>query len=657
MTANLTEMANAIRFLSMDAVQKANSGHPGMPMGMADVATVLFAEHMKYDAHRPDWADRDRFILSAGHGSMLLYSLLYLMGVPGVEMDNLKHFRQLGSPTAGHPEVGHLPGVETTTGPLGQGITNAVGMALAERLLAARYGDDVVDHHTYCIAGDGCLMEGLSHEALGIAGHLKLSKLVVLWDDNHITIDGDTAVATSDDVLKRFEAHQWDVQSVDGHNPEEISAAIAKAKGSDKPSLIACRTTIGFGAPHLAGSHKTHGAPLGDDEIAATREALGWSAPPFEIPDNVLNAWREAGSRGAVQREAWDRRLNALPAEKKAEFERTQHGTLPPAWEEAILRVKREASAEKPKNATRKSSLIVLNHLAQAVPELLGGSADLTGSNLTKADSQTSVTPDNMAGNYLHYGIREFGMSAVMNGIALHGGLIPYGGTFLVFSDYMRNGMRLSALMERRVIYVLTHDSIGLGEDGPTHQPIEHVASLRAMPNMLVFRPGDEVETAECWQLALEAHDRPSSLILSRQGMPTQRTEHTDENRCRKGAYVLAHANGTRQATIIGTGSELHMAMEAREQLQAQGIPTAVVSMPCWELFEEQDHAYQAEVLGDGPCVAVEALGTFGWHRWVGPHGRVIGMNSFGASGKAGDLYKHFGITTDAVVDAVKAQM
>jgi transketolase len=656
MTSHM-DMANAIRFLSADAVQKAKSGHPGMPMGMADVATVLFTKFMNFDPKQPKWADRDRFVLSAGHGSMLMYSYLYLTGYEDMTIEEISNFRQLGAKTAGHPEYGHATGIETTTGPLGQGITTAVGMAMAEKLQNARYGDDIVNHYTYVIAGDGCLMEGISHEAISTAGHLGLNKLIVFWDDNEITIDGKLGIAASDNQLKRFKASGWDAHAIDGHDPEEIAKAIKKAQKSDKPSLIACKTKIGKGAPTLEGSHKTHGAPLGDEEIATMREKLGWKAAPFEVPEKVLKAWRKAGGRGAAVREAWQERFNDLDHNIQETFVRTNDGGLPDGWEATADAYKKQLCEDAPKKATRQSSQMALNALCAVIPEMLGGSADLTGSNLTKADSQTSVTPDDFSGNYMHYGIREFGMAAFMNGIALHGGFVPYGGTFLVFADYMRAAMRLSALMEQRVIYVLTHDSIGLGEDGPTHQPVETVASLRAMPNTNVFRPADAVETLECWTIALQSEKTPSVLALSRQGVPAVRTEYSEDNKCAKGAYVLRAADGPRKATIIATGTEVEIAMAARDQLQAEGVPTAVVSMPCWELFEQQSDAYKHDTLGDGVRVAVEAGLQMGWDRYIGASGAFIGMTGFGASAPAEDLYKHFGITAEAVVEAVKVRV
>jgi transketolase len=647
-------MANALRFLAADAVQKAKSGHPGMPMGMADVATVLFTRFLNFNASDPSWADRDRFILSAGHGSMLLYALLHLTGYEDFTLDELKNFRQLGSRTAGHPEYGHGAGIETTTGPLGQGIANAVGMALAERMLAERFGSEIVDHYTYVIAGDGCLMEGISHEAASLAGHLGLGKLIIFFDDNGISIDGSTDLAVNDDQLMRFKAYGWDVAACDGHDIDAVEAAIERAiETSDKPSLIACKTTIGFGSPNKAGTAATHGAPLGDDEIAATREALNWPYPAFEIPEKVSNAWRNLGSRNQAKMEAWQERLDK--SGRKEEFERVMSGTLPENWESPLLDFKRKHSEEKTKIASRKASQETLDVLAETIPELAGGSADLTGSNLTKAKSQKPVTPADFSGSYIHYGVREHGMAAAMNGIALHGGFIPYGGTFLIFTDYCRPAIRLSALMRQRVIYVMTHDSIGLGEDGPTHQPVEHVSSLRAIPNLNVFRPCDTVETAECWAAALAASSTPSILSLSRQGLPCMRTEHTDENLSAKGGYVLAEAEGTREVSLIASGSEVSIAMEARDQLQAEGVSVSVVSMPCLEKFEEQNQQYRDQVTPpEIPVVVVEAAIEQSWGRYLGRKGKFVGMSTFGASAPAGDLYKHFGITTENVRKAVK---
>jgi len=648
-------MANAIRFLSADGVQRANSGHPGMPMGMADVATVLFSRFMKFDATNPKWADRDRFVLSAGHGSMLLYSLLHLTGYADMTMEEVKNFRQLGSKTAGHPEYGHAEGIECTTGPLGQGLTMAVGMALGERMTNARFGDDLVDHYTYVVAGDGCLMEGISHEAISMAGHLKLAKLIVLFDDNAISIDGGTDMTVSDDQLARFQSSGWDVSAVDGHDPEAVAAAIEAARNTDTPSMIACKTVIGKGAPNKEGTSGTHGAPLGDEEIAAAREKMGWPHAPFEMPEDVQAAWRAVGAAGAEDREAWEARLSA--SSQQAEFTAAMAGKLPAGLCDAINAHKKSLSEEAPKPATRQASGAALEVLNAAIPELIGGSADLPGSVNTKIKEATPIDASNYGGNYLHYGVREFGMAAVMNGLALHGGVIPYGGTFLVFADYLRGALRLSALMGQRVVYVLTHDSIGLGEDGPTHQPVETIASLRAIPNLNVFRPADAIETAECWQSAMESTDTPSAMILTRQGLATVRTEHTDDNLSAKGGYVLAEADGERKATILATGSEVEIAMAAREALQADGVPTAVVSLPSWNLFDKQDQAYRDNVLGSGIRVAIEAAVSMGWEKYIGSDGGFVGMSSFGASAPAGELYKHFGITADAVVAAVKERL
>ena len=649
------ELANAIRALAMDAVQQANSGHPGMPMGMADVATVLFGKFLKFDPKQPDWPDRDRFVLSAGHGSMLLYALLHLTGYEDMTIDELRNFRQLGSRTAGHPEYGHAAGIETTTGPLGQGLGNAVGMALAERLLAARFGEDLVDHHTYVVAGDGCLMEGISHEAISLAGHLKLSKLIVLFDDNSISIDGPTELADSVDQPKRFEACGWHVQQIDGHDTAAIEKALAAAKKSDKPSMIACKTVIGYGAPNKQGTAATHGAALGEEEVAATREQLGWPYPPVEIPEHIAAGWRAFGARGAEQSAAWRERLAKSPKEARAEFERRLAGELPEGLSDALVEFKKRASEAGEKVATRVSSQKVLDVLAPLLPELIGGSADLTGSNNTKAGGMEVVKPGDFSGSYIHYGVREHGMAAAMNGLALHRGVIPYGGTFLVFTDYCRPSIRLSALMGQRVVYVMTHDSIGLGEDGPTHQPVEHLAALRAIPNLKVFRPCDTVETAECWELALQNADGPSVLALSRQGVPPMRREHNADNWSKHGAYILEAADSHRQATLLASGSEVAVAIEAKHLLEKEGIASAVVSIPSWELFMAQPPHYRDEVLGPGTLqVAVEAASPFGWEKWVGLEGTVVGMRGFGASAPAGDLYKHFKITPEEVAATVR---
>jgi transketolase len=650
-------MANAIRFLAMDAVQKAASGHPGMPMGAADMATVLFTRFLKFDAKDANWPDRDRFVLSAGHGSMLLYSLLYLTGYEDMTIGDIKNFRQLESRTAGHPEYGATPGIETTTGPLGQGLANAVGMAIAERHLAARFGQDLVDHFTYVIVGDGCLMEGISHEAASLAGHLGLSRLIVLFDDNNICIDGPTSLTVSEDTAQRFAAYGWDTASADGRDPDGIAAAIEAARASDKPSFIAVKTTIGFGAPTKAGTAATHGAPLGGEEIAGAREALDWSSDPFEVPDDVLDVWRAAGARGAAEREAWAARHSAAAADTRAAFDAAISGDLPEDFDTILADFVGGLIDEAPNWATRKSSQEALEVFTAAVPEMIGGSADLTGSNNTKSKVQELLSADDFSGRYIHYGVREHGMAAAMNGMALHGGVIPYGGTFLVFTDYCRPSIRLSALMGIRVIYVMTHDSIGLGEDGPTHQPVEHLMSLRAMPNVMVFRPADAVETAECWALALKAKDRPSVIALTRQNVPLLRTTHGEDNLSAQGAYVLAPAqSGKAEVSVLATGSEVSIALEAREQLAADGIDAAVVSMPCWELFDEQPADLREAVLGPGAVrVAVEAAAAFGWERYVGTSGGVVGLTTFGKSAPASDLYADFGITAEAVAAKAKA--
>ncbi len=647
-------MANAIRALAVDAIEKANSGHPGMPMGFADVATVLWSRFHKFDAADPRWPDRDRFVLSAGHGSMLLYALLHLTGHAGMEIEQIERFRQLHSNTPGHPEYGVHPAIETTTGPLGQGIATAVGMALAERMLAARFGRSLVDHRTWVVVGDGCLMEGISHEAIDLAGHLKLNKLTVLWDDNRITIDGPTSVATSTDQLKRFADAGWAVKQVDGHDPAQIAAGLSMAVRSKKPTLIACRTIIGFGAPNKAGTAGVHGAVLGAAEAKAAKEMLGWTYPPFEVPSEIREQWHQVGTRGATPRRAWLKRLAHHP--QRAEFERVMAGRLPENFREAVAAFRAQVAEKRPVLAGRASGQKTLEALVPVLPELVGGSADLTPANLTAAPGMAPVVPGNYAGRYLHFGIREHGMAAAMNGLAVHGGFIPYGGTFLCFADYMRPALRISALMRQRVIYVMTHDSIGVGEDGPTHQPIEHLASLRAMPNLFVLRPGDAVEVAEAWEIALRRTEGPSMLVLSRQPLPALRTDGV-ENRSVRGGYVLAEANGPRAATLIATGSEVSIAMEAREKLAAAGVPVAVVSLPCWELFAAQDENWRAGVLGGVPRFGIEAAGPMGWERWLGPDGTFIGMNGFGASAKPEDLYREFGITADAIADTVRRKL
>jgi transketolase len=656
---NHKDMANAIRALAMDAVEKANSGHPGMPMGMADVATVLYSKFLKFDPQNPQWPDRDRFILSAGHGSMLLYALMYLTGYPAMTIDEIKRFRQINSLTPGHPEHGHTPGVETTTGPLGQGVGNSVGFALAERIMNARFGNDLVNHHTYVIAGDGCLMEGISHEALSLAGHLKLNKLILLFDDNHITIDGPTDLTVNDDQVVRFQAHGWNATRIDGHDPKAIEQAIAAAQKSDKPSMIACRTIIGFGAPKKQGTAATHGSPLGKEEIAGAREKLGWPYPPFEIPAPILDAWRKIGTQGRAELEAWTKRHGG--AGQKAEFDRVQSGELPAGFNDAVQTIKNTFAAEAPKLATRQASQRVIEALTSVMPELVGGSADLTGSNLTKGKAAVPVTSPGYKGDYIYYGVREHGMAAAMNGLALHGGVIPFGGTFLCFTDYARPAIRLSALMGQRIVYVMTHDSIGQGEDGPTHQPVEHMAALRAIPHLQVFRPCDAMETAECWALALQTQDKPSILVLTRQAVPHLRADAAVANHCARGGYIIRPAQGDRKGTILATGSEVSIAVDAQAQLAQEGIHVAVASLPCWSLFDAQSEAYRKEVLGDGVRVAVEAMVSFGWERYLGPigpkGGAFVGMTGFGASAPGPDVFKHFNITPAAVVEAVKSRL
>jgi transketolase len=649
-------MADAIRVLSMDGVEKAKSGHPGMPMGMADVATVLFSKFLKFDASRPDWADRDRFILSAGHGSMLIYSLLHLTGYKAATKEELSNFRQWDSKTAGHPEFGHMPGVETTTGPLGQGLANSVGFAMAERHLAAKYGADLVDHRTWVIAGDGCLMEGVSQEAIALAGRYQLNKLTVLWDDNAITIDGAVSLSDATDQKARFKAAGWAVKAIDGHDMKAIKSALQWATRQDRPTLIACKTKIGRGAATMEGSHKTHGAALGAAEIAATRLGLAWTHEPFELPEAIDKAWKKVGKRGARERKAWEARLNA--SSQATDFTRAMKGDLPAGAFDALNAKIAELVETKPAQATRQSSGAALDELFAAIPELIGGSADLTGSNNTFVKGTPIFDAPSYEGRYVNWGIREFGMAAAMNGMALHGGIIPYGGTFMVFSDYSRPAIRLGALMGVRAIHVLTHDSIGLGEDGPTHQPVEHLAALRAIPNLLVFRPADTVEAMECWQAALEHRHAPSALALSRQKTPAVRTVASDANLSARGAYEIRAARGEAQVTLFGTGTELALALAAADILEADGTPTRVVSVPCFELFFQQPKAYQDSVIGRGTVrVAVEAAIQQGWERFIGEDGAFIGMTGFGASAPAEVLYEKFGITTEAVVTAAKARL
>ena len=643
------QMADAIRFLAAEMIEKAKSGHPGMPLGIADAATVLFAKHLKITPQNPRWFDRDRFVLSAGHASSLLYALFYLLGYKDIDIDDLRNFRQLGAKTAGHPEYGHLAGIDVTTGPLGQGISSAVGMALAEKIIAARYGSDVCDHYTYVIMGDGCLMEGISEEAIALAGHWRLNKLIALWDNNNVTIDGFVDIASSTDQMARFKANGWNVIAVDGHDFAAVDKALQKAKKSDRPTMIACKTTIGYGAPNKCNSPQCHGSPLGAEELAAMRKNLGWTAEPFEVPEDILRSWREAGKRCAGQDKEWEARAKA----KGKEFLDVLAGRLPKGWDKELNALKQQAVKEQISVASRKASQMCLEAVMTHIPQLIGGSADLSGPNMTMTKTSKTITAGDYNGNNIEYGVREHAMGAIMNGMALHGGLLPFGGTFFVFSDYLRPAMRLAALMGLHVIYVMTHDSIGVGEDGPTHQPIEHLASFRAMPGIQTFRPCDVVETAEAWALALETDNMPSILALSRQNLPLLRRE-TKLNLSARGAYIIAGDEQKRQATLIATGSEVGLAVEAHRRLKEEGIETVVVSMPCAELFDRQDIAYQEQILGTAPRIAVEAASKFGWEKYVGLNGDIIGMDGFGASAPAADLYQYFGITVDEVVDAVK---
>ena len=650
-------MANAIRILSMDAVAAAKSGHSGLPMGAADIATVLFRDHMKFDAADPAWPDRDRFVLSAGHGSMLIYSLMHLMGVPGASMEEIRNFRQLGSKTAGHPEFGHFPGVETTTGPLGQGLANAVGMAIAERNLASRF-KGLVDHHTYVLAGDGCLMEGISQEAITLAGHLKLNRLIVFWDDNGISIDGPVSITDSTDQLKRFEASGWRVEAIDGHDPEAISAAIARSKKSDRPSMIAAKTIIGYGAPTKAGTSTAHGALTDASEIAGTREKLGWPHAPFTVPADVSKAWLAAGARSGADRQAWNEKLAKASSKTRAEFERVMAGDLAKGFAKAIRAVKADAAAKKPEVATRKASEMVLDAIQPVMPELVSGSADLTGSNNTRTKGMGVFSASNYGGSFIHYGIREHAMAGAMNGLALHGGCIPAAGTFMVFSDYCRPSIRLSALMGQRVIYVMTHDSIGVGEDGPTHQPVEQMAALRAIPNLDVYRPADVTETAEAWELALTAKDRPSVLALTRQNLPQLRSDTGVKNLSAFGAYELLGADGRAEVTIFASGSEVSLAVKARSQLLEAGILARVVSVPCFERFAAQPDSYRKKIIGRAKVkIGVEAAIRQGWDAIIGSDGLFVGMSGFGASGPAGKVFQHFGITAEAIAATAKTAL
>ena len=656
--------ATAIRMLSIDAVQMANSGHPGMPMGMADVATVLFENHLKFDASSPKWPNRDRFILSAGHGSMLLYSLLYLTGYQDITLKEIKNFRQLGSKTAGHPEYGHAKGIETTTGPLGQGLATAVGMAIAEVMLQSRWGQKLMNHRTYVIAGDGCLMEGISQEALTLAGKHKLSKLIVLWDNNGITIDGEVSKSCITDQSQRFESAGWSTFECDGHNPDEIDATISKAKNALSPSFVSCKTNIGFGSPNKEGTAGSHGSPLGHEEIKLVREIYGWDHEPFKIPQNIIATWSAIGSKSAAQRKKWEENLSKLSQKKKNAFLAALSGDVSTSLRRKIAQFKKSVIADKPLIATRKASELALEVINQSCKNTIGGSADLTGSNNTLTPSLSIFSSDNFSGRYIHYGIREHGMAAAMNGIALHGGLIPYGGTFLAFTDYARGGMRLSALMGLRVIYVMTHDSIGLGEDGPTHQPVEHLAILRATPNMLVLRPADAIETVEAWEIALESKSTPSVIALSRQNLPTLRDKYTSKNKSKLGAYVLSEAKASRKVILVATGSEVSTAMDAKKILEEEGIGTRVVSMPCWELFEQQDEKYQKRIFPSGNLiVAIEAAVEMGWEKWLHSGHRknknncFIGMKGFGASAPAKELYDYFGINAQGIINTVKSNI
>jgi transketolase len=646
--SQLQQMANAIRFLSAEAINKSNSGHPGMPLGMADVATVLFAKYIRLNPSVPNWFNRDRFVLSAGHGSMLLYSLLYLTGYSDINIEDIKNFRQMGSKTAGHPEYGHLSGIDMTTGPLGQGISSAVGMALAERVINSKFGDKLCNHYTYAICGDGCLMEGISEEAISLAGLWKLNKLIVFWDNNNITIDGTVDKASITDQIARFKAVGWNTISIDGHDYDEISNAIEQAQKSDKPTLIACKTIIGFGAPNKCGTSKVHGSPLGLEELEAMKKNLGWNYAPFEIPAEILTNWRNAAQKSLNDYTAWQ-----SATEQNKEFNDYINNKLPENWNLALNALKYKSISEKTKVATRKASQMCLENIVPYIPQIIGGSADLAASNLTFVDGMKTITATDYNGNNIMYGIREHAMGAIMNGLTLHGGVIPYGGTFFVFSDYLRPAMRLAALMKIRSIYVLTHDSIGVGEDGPTHQPVEHLASYRAMPNINTFRPCDVVETAEAWQLAIESAHTPSILALSRQGVPTIRTT-ASENLTAKGGYIISPAAGKISATIIATGTEVSMAVEAQNRLAEENIFVNVVSMPCCELFDKQTAEYKSSVLGQAPRIAVEAASVYGWERYIGDNGTIIGLNDFGTSAPANEVYEYFGITVENIIKSVK---
>ncbi|MCF6302567.1 MAG: transketolase [Devosiaceae bacterium] len=656
-SAKHTAMANAIRILSLDSVERAKSGHLGLPLGAADIATVLFSKFLKFDPKAPNWPDRDRFVLSAGHGSMLLYSALHLLGYEEASLNELKNFRQLGAKTAGHPEYGHLAGVETTTGPLGQGIANAVGMAVAEEKLRAEFDKQLVDHFTYCLIGDGCLMEGISHEAASLAGHLKLNKLIVLWDDNDITIDGHVTLVDSTDQIARFKAYGWQTISIDGHDEKAIANALKEAQASDKPSFIACKTTAGFGAPHKAGKPAAHGGPYGTEEAQAVRKSLGWTNDPYDIPEEIMDDWRLAGLRSTKKRVDWENKRDAKDTDTTREFNRRMASELPNNLDQVFEALKQSLADEVPEVATRKASQMVLEAINPHLPETMGGSADLQGSNLTKTAGMEDFLAQNYAGRFINYGVREHAMAAMMNGMALHGGIIPYSGGFFIFSDYCRPSIRLAALMEIRVIHVMTHDSIGVGEDGPTHQPVEHLASFRAMPNVNVFRPADATETAECWQLAMQNKTTPSILSLTRQGTSPLRTEFDKENLCARGAYCVFGEEGA-QAVIFATGSEVELALQAAKTLQGEDISARVISVPCLELFSQQDKDYRSSLIGAPKArVAVEAGVQMPWDHLLGDTGKFIGMNSFGASAPAADLFVHFGITAEAIVASVKSQL
>jgi len=654
----LRRMANAIRALSVDAIHKIQTGHPGLPLGAADVATVLFTQHLKFDPAHPDWADRDRFVLSAGHGSMLLYALGYLCGYEAMTLDDIKSFRRLGSKAAGHPEHELAIGVEATTGPLGQGLAMAVGMALSERMLRNRFGADLVDHHTYALVGDGCLMEGISYEAAALAGHLGLDRLIVLFDDNGISIDGPTSLATSEDQQARFEACGWHWQAIDGHDPQAISDAIDAAKRADRPSIVACRTTIGLGLPKKAGTSAAHGQPPSAEEAAAARAAYAWPHAPFEVPVDILADWRESGRRGGADHARWTQRLARADDTTRTAFQTWLSDDLPEGWRDAIAACKRRFSDDRPTEPTRQSSKTVMSALIPAIPNLIGGSADLTPSNLSRPDGITPVSRDNFAGRYIHFGIREHAMAAVTNGIALHKGFLPFCATFLCFSDYCRPAIRLSALMEQKILYILTHDTITQGPDGPTHQPVEHFITLRATPNLLFLRPADAVEVAECWELALETQDRPVALILTREAVPPVREGFTTDNLCRRGAYVFAPASGAARVTLLATGSEVAVALGARAILEENGVPTRVVSMPCLELFDQQDEAFRQSILApDTLRVSIEAATAAGWEKYVGPDGVIIGLRGFGAAGMPDELMDHFGFTPKAVAAVIENKL